>query len=70
MKIDLFGQLIDVEKDRSGWQVYYLGSEGKRRVAHDLVIPSSVQESELVTYLDDLCHERATKKHPCVRRLR
>ena len=70
MRIDLFGRKIVAEKKDGVWRVFYLGPEGKRRLAGDLVIPESVMENEVVGYLDDLFHEMATESHPCVRLLR
>jgi len=43
------------------WRVYYVGSEGKKRLANDLVIPSELHKDELLNYIADLCHEWETK---------
>ena len=56
-------------KNEDGWQVFYLGSEGKRRAARDIVVPANVEESKLTQYLDDLCHEWATDRNKCVIRI-
>jgi hypothetical protein len=51
------------------WAAYYLGAEGKKRPARDIVIPAHIPESEIEQYLGDLCHEWATEQHPNVERL-
>jgi hypothetical protein len=54
LKFDVFGQdVLIVEKD-GGWEAFYLGSEGKRRPAKDITVPSDITESEMIQYLDDL----------------
>ena len=68
-KFDVFGRRVLVAKTQEGWSAFYLGAEGKRRPAHDLVVPDFVTEAGLEQYLADLCHEWATERHPEVRRL-
>ena len=69
IKFDVFGRRVLVEESEAGWSVSYLGPEGKRRPAHNILVPPSVSESEIERYLADLCHEWATERHPDVRRL-
>ena len=69
IKIDVFGRLVLAVKSEHGWRMYYLGEDGKRRPADDLILPPSLATDELVSYLADLCHEWATEKHNDVRRL-
>ena len=69
LKFDVFGRdVLIVEKD-GGWKAFYLGSEGKRRPARDITVPSNVTESKMAQYLDDLCHEWATDRNNSVRRV-
>ena len=68
-KFDVFGRRVLVSRLGDGWQAYYLGNEGKRRRADDIVIPSSVMENEIRQYLADLCHEWASPSNPDVRPL-
>jgi len=69
LKFDVFGRdVLIVEKD-GAWEAFYLGSEGKRRIAKDISVPSSITESELIQYLDDLCHEWATDRNNSVRKV-
>lgn len=69
IKMEVFGRIVLVIPFPKGWSVFYLGSDGKRRPAHDLFIPSSVSETEIPDYLADICHEWASEKYPEVRRL-
>lgn len=69
LRYHVFGRTIGVERARDEWQAFYLSSEGKRRAAHDVLIPAFVEEPELAQYLADLCHEWATPEHNEVRRL-
>ncbi len=69
MKLDVFGCKVLAERTNGGWRIYYLGEEGKRRLADDLMVPSFITESEIRRYLADLCHEWASTKHPDVRRI-
>ena len=69
IKFDVFGKdVLIVEKD-GGWEAFYLGNEGKRRAAKEITVPLSISESELIQYLDDLCHEWATDRNNSVRRI-
>ena len=49
--------------------MFYAGAEGKRRPATDIIVPAEVSESNLETYLADLCHEWCTVNNPVVKRL-
>lgn len=68
-KFNVYGRRIAVEKSRGQWQAFDLGNEGKRRLAHDVVVPAFVKEDELAQFLGDLLHESASPKHPRVSRL-
>lgn len=57
MKFDVYGRKIEIVKHDSQWRVFYLGGEGKKRIANDIIIPSHMEESELLGYLADLQHE-------------
>ena len=62
IKFDVFGRdVLLVERD-NGWKAFYVGAEGKRRPATDIVIPPGLPESKLAEYLDDLCHEWASER--------
>jgi hypothetical protein len=68
-KLDVFGRPVLAVRSENDWQMFYLSVDGKRRPAHDLIVPPFVAESELISYLDDLCHEWATDRHSGVRPL-
>lgn len=57
MRISLYGRKIEVTQKDGRWWVFYLGSEGKKRVAGDIIIPATIMEEELIDYLADLFHE-------------
>jgi len=59
MLLNVFGKKIEVVRNGDLWQVFYIGNEGKKRVARDIVIPRSLPESEIVEYVADICHEWA-----------
>jgi hypothetical protein len=69
IKFDVFGRLMQAERTTTGWQLFYLGHEGKRRPATDLVVPEFISEAGLAQYLADILHELASTKHPTVKRL-
>ena len=69
LKFNVFGRDVLIEHNGNGWQVFYLGTEGKRRPARDIVIPPNIEESKLTQYLDDLCHEWATDRNNSVKRV-
>lgn len=69
VKLDVFGRLMLAELTASGWQLFDLGPDGKRRLAQDVAVPAFVSENELEQYLADLFHESATGRHCGVRRL-
>jgi hypothetical protein len=69
MKLDVFGTEIEALKSEEGWQVFYLGGDGKKRLAKDIVIPPYIEESEIATYLADIRHEFASTRHPEVNRI-
>ena len=69
IKFDVFGRDVLIVRSDSGWKAFYLGNEGKRRLARDIVIPPGVKESKLAEYLDDLCHEWASDRNSAVTRV-
>ena len=68
LKFDVFGTPVQVSRADGRWVTYYLGTEGKRRPASDILLPADLPESEIERYLGDLCHEWATDRHPNVKR--
>jgi len=68
LKFSVFGKLMAVTATESGWAVFHLGAEGKRRPS-ELVIPDFVVEDELCQYLADIFHESATRTNGDVRQV-
>jgi hypothetical protein len=59
MKIDVYGKFqIEVVREGEMW-VAYKSDAGKRVRLNDLMIPSWLDEAEIVQYLDDHFHEAA-----------
>ncbi len=69
MKFDIFGRNIEILKRGTQWKVFYLGNEGKKRLAEDIIIPSDITECQLTGYLFDLCHEWIRPEHSTVERI-
>ena len=69
LRFDVFGRELRVTRGPDGWLVHHVGADGKRRPARDIVVPSDLAPEQIGRYLDDLCHEWATARHPRVRRL-
>ena len=69
LKFNVFGHRVLVEQSNQGWQIYYIGDEGKRRLATDIRLDPNTPESDIRKSLDDLCHEWATPRYPNVERL-
>ena len=70
MKLDVYGRIIEVVKSEGRWKVYILGSEGKKRLADEVTIPSHIAESDLIRYIADLYHEWAGPGHNKVTELK
>jgi len=69
MKLEVFGKLLEVVRDGDLWKVFYLGNEGKKRPAVDILIPSEVKQEDVAEYLADICHEWARPNKNDVKRL-
>ena len=69
MTFDVYGRRLTVESKGDGWRVWQQGADGKRRPAVDLPIPALLDAEEIESYLADLCHEWASKRHPAVHRI-
>ena len=63
MKLNVFGRLVEVARSNEKWIVFYLGNEGKKREANDIVLPSNLTEADIAEHIADLCHEWATPKN-------
>ena len=68
-RFEVFGRMVEITRRAQRWEAFYLGPDGKKRPAKDIVIPADVPEGGLARYLGDLLHERATERYPEVRRV-
>ena len=68
-RFNVFGRRVLLTRRDDQWLAFYLGDEGKRRLANDIVVPSGTAESDLAQYLADLFHEWSSPEHPDVTRL-
>ena len=66
MKLDVFGKQVEIIRRDEKWLTFYLGNEGKKRNAPEIIIPDDIPENEIVGFVSDLCHEWATAKNPKV----
>ena len=69
IRLNVFGRQVLAVRSEDGWQMFYSSADGKRRPAVDIMVPAFVTESEIVSFMADLCHEWVTQKHPEVRRI-
>ena len=69
MRFNVFGKDVEIRRSNNAWRVFYLGNEGKKRLAEDIYIPTEVTESELVEHLSDLCHEWARPNNMEVKKI-
>ena len=69
MRLDVFGREVEIVRRQQQWLVFYPGADGKKRLAEDLVIPAGLEETQLINYVADLCHEWATPERDRVRKL-
>ncbi len=60
MKYNVYKRKLEIIKNNGTWTVFILGSDGKKRVSHDIFIPSSVSQENMETFLEDLLHEWAS----------
>ncbi len=63
MKFNVYGRKIEIVRSTEKWEVFFLGDEGKKRMAHDIFIPSDVRQKDLKNYLEDILHEWATPEN-------
>ncbi len=66
LQLNVFGREVLVQRGDDHWQVYYLGAEGKKRRANDIVVPADISIQEIPDYIADLCHEWASPRHNSV----
>lgn len=68
LRLRVFGRWMAAQRDGTGWQLFDVGNEGKRRPA-GVVAPPGLDEAGLLLWLADTFHEAASERHPDVVRL-
>ena len=68
LRFNVFGRIVQVQREGALWQAYSVGADGKRAPA-GFVVPDFVGEDEMEQYLFDLFHESATPANGDVRRI-
>jgi len=68
LHFNVFGRRVLVTGSKNSWTAFYPG-EGTKIPANDIKLPPDILESEIDQWLDDICHEWATARHPKVERL-
>ena len=69
IQLNVYGKVVIASQSAEGWKLHYKSNDGKRRPAHDLIVPDFIGEDEIIGYLSDLCHEWASEKFPTVYRI-
>jgi len=60
MKFSIYGHFeLEIIRQNDRWLAFRLG-EGVKRPEPDVVIPPDIDETELLSFLDDIFHELAT----------
>lgn len=67
-RFNVFGRIVEVRREGAQWQVYRVGTDGKRTPA-GFVVPDFVEEEELAQFLEDLFHESASPHNGDVHRI-
>lgn len=47
IKLDVFARQVLAVRSEEGWQLFYIGGDGKRRSVDDLIVPSLLVEKGL-----------------------
>ncbi len=63
MKLNAYGRKIEIVKSDAKWKVFFLGEEGKKRIADDIFVPSDFKQKVLKNYIEDILHEWATAEN-------
>ena len=62
MKFSIYGHFdLEIIRQNDRWLAFRLG-EGVKRPEPDVVIPPDINETELVSFLDDIFHELASPR--------
>ncbi len=64
--LDILSLFIDTMSPNLCAAVYELG-EGKKSRSNDIYIPSEYNKSQVISFLEDLLHEKATPENPNIK---
>ncbi len=60
---------MQIQRENNQWQLYILGTDGKKRPVQDIVIPPELTADEVLVFIADIYHELATPEKSEVRKL-
>ena len=66
LRFDVYGRTVGVLREDGRWRVVFLGEDGKHRDAPGVVVPPSLEASDLARHLADVFHESARPGRPDV----
>lgn len=66
MRLNTYGKLLEIIRENGTWMIYEVG-EGKKSRSNDFYIPSEYNEEQVVRFLEDMLHERATPDNPNIK---
>ncbi len=66
MRLNAYGKLLEIIRENETWAIYEVG-EGKKSRSNDIYIPSDYNEEQVVRFLEDMLHERATPDDPNIK---
>lgn len=66
MRLNAYGKLLEIIRENETWVIYEIG-EGKKSRSNDIYIPSEFNEMQVVRFLEDMLHERATPEDPSIK---
>lgn len=66
MRLNAYGKLLEIIRENETWAIYEVG-EGKKSLSNDIYIPSDYNEEQVVRFLEDMLHERATPNDPNIK---
>jgi hypothetical protein len=66
MRLNAYGKLLEIIRENESWVIYEVG-EGKKSRSNDIYIPSDYNKEQVVRFLEDMLHERATPDDPNIK---
>lgn len=66
MKLNAYGKILEIARENGNWIIYEIG-EGKKSRSNDIYIPSEYTANQVIQFLEDMLHERATPETPNIK---